>query len=66
MDGFYPNEKVIIVGATNRIDLVDTAILRSGRFDIKLYIPLPNKEQRRGILNTILQKKVGELQFIDD
>jgi ATP-dependent Zn protease len=43
MDGFYPNEKVIIVGATNRIDLVDTAILRSGRFDIKLYIPLPNK-----------------------
>lgn len=42
MDGFYPNDKVLIVGATNRIDLVDHAILRAGRFDLKIFIPLPD------------------------
>lgn len=40
-DGFQPNEKIIIVGATNRLDLVDSAILRSGRFDLKVRIELP-------------------------
>lgn len=41
MDGFSPMEKVVVVGATNRIDLVDEAILRAGRFDLKINIPLP-------------------------
>ena len=50
MDGFTPTQKVLIVAATNRIDLVDSAILRSGRFDVKVHIPLPNVEQRQGIL----------------
>lgn len=42
MDGFSPLDKVVIVAATNRIDLVDYAILRAGRFDIKIHIQLPN------------------------
>ena len=43
MDGFLPNQKIVIVAATNRIDLVDSAILRAGRFDIKIHIGLPNR-----------------------
>lgn len=58
MDGFHPNEKVLIVAATNRIDLVDHAILRAGRFDLKIFIPPPNVEQRKGIFRKILSKKV--------
>jgi cell division protease FtsH len=59
MDGFNPTEKVVVVAATNRLDLVDHAILRSGRFDIKVHIPLPNSQQRKGILQKILDKKLG-------
>jgi cell division protease FtsH len=66
MDGFYPNEKILIVAATNRIDLVDHAILRAGRFDLKIYIPPPNVEQRKGIFLKILHKKVGELNSVEE
>jgi len=57
---------VVVVAATNRIDLVDSAILRSGRFDVKMHIPLPNLEQRKGIFKTIINKKLGNLHTIDD
>lgn len=43
MDGFAPNDRIVIVAATNRIDLVDFAVLRAGRFDIKIQIDLPSK-----------------------
>jgi ATP-dependent 26S proteasome regulatory subunit len=66
MDGFNPTEKVLIVGATNRIDLVDHAILRAGRFDLKVFIPPPNIEQRKGIFLKILNKKVKELSSVDE
>nr|VVW89317.1 unnamed protein product [Nymphaea colorata] len=66
MDGFYPNEKVLIVAATNRIDLVDHAILRAGRFDLKIFIPPPNFEQRKGIFQKILSKKTKELSVVDE
>jgi cell division protease FtsH len=59
MDGFNPTEKIVVVAATNRLDLVDHAVLRSGRFDIKVHIPLPTLEQRKGILWTILDTKLG-------
>ena len=42
MDGFIPNERIVVIAATNRLDLVDSAVLRSGRFDLKIHIPLPN------------------------
>ena len=64
MDGFTPNEKIVVVGATNRVDLVDHAVLRSGRFDLKVHVPLPNIEQRKGILWKILDKKLGYLHNI--
>lgn len=50
MDGFTPTQKVLVVAATNRLDLIDHALLRSGRFDVKIHIPLPNAQQRKGIL----------------
>ena len=65
MDGFSPNERIIVVAATNRLDLVDSAVLRSGRFDIKLHIPLPNAAQRRGILDTLLHKKLGNFYEVE-
>lgn len=54
MDGFSENDRIIVVAATNRIDLVDDAALRAGRFDIKIHIPLPGKEERLGILKKII------------
>lgn len=65
MDGFTVNQKVVVIAATNRIDLVDPAILRSGRFDLKVQIPLPGEEQRKGILWKILDKRLGYLHNID-
>jgi len=44
MDGFSQLDKVVVVAATNRPDLVDAAILRAGRFDLKIQINLPCKE----------------------
>ena len=46
------------------MDLVDQAILRAGRFDLKIHIPLPNIEQKKGIFKTILNKKVKDLHNI--
>ncbi len=50
MDGFTPLSGVIVIGATNRVDVLDPAILRPGRFDRLLYIPLPNNAGRKAIL----------------
>ncbi|MDP2767019.1 MAG: proteasome-activating nucleotidase [Candidatus Methanoperedens sp.] len=49
MDGFEDRGDVKIIAATNRIDLLDPALLRPGRFDKKIEIPLPEKEGRRSI-----------------
>ncbi len=56
----------MVVAATNRLDLVDSAILRSGRFDVKMHIPLPSLQQRKGIFKTIINKKLGNLHNLDD
>jgi cell division protease FtsH len=66
MDGFNPNEKVLVVAATNRIDMVDPAILRAGRFDIKIFIPPPNVDHRKGIFKKILLKKTKDLNVVDE
>ena len=50
MDGFTPDQGVVFVAATNRIDLLDPAILRAGRFDEKVRIARPNTEGRFDIL----------------
>jgi cell division protease FtsH len=50
MDGFAPQVEVIILAATNRPDVLDPALLRPGRFDRQIVVPLPDKPGREGIL----------------
>ena len=57
MDGFEPNEKVIVMAATNRPDVLDPALLRPGRFDRRVTIDLPDREDRLGILQIHARKK---------
>lgn len=57
MDGFEPNEKVIVMAATNRPDVLDPALLRPGRFDRRITIDLPDKEDRKEILKVHANKK---------
>lgn len=61
MDGFEPNEKVIIMAATNRPDVLDPALLRPGRFDRRVMIDLPDIKDRKAILKIHSEKKqMGE------
>ncbi len=50
MDGFTPNDNVIVLAATNRGDLLDPALLRPGRFDRRVVLDLPDVEDRKEIL----------------
>jgi len=50
LDGFKPLDNVKIIGATNRKDILDPAVIRPGRLDRLLYIPIPSKEARADIL----------------
>ena len=47
MDGFETKNKVIVMGATNRKDMLDPALLRPGRFDRAIEINVPNFEERK-------------------
>jgi cell division protease FtsH len=57
MDGFEPNEKVIVMAATNRPDVLDPALLRPGRFDRRVTIDLPDRHDRLEILKIHGAKK---------
>lgn len=50
MDGFEPTDKVIVLAATNRADVLDSALLRPGRFDRTVYLELPDRRDREAIL----------------
>ncbi|KAK1443987.1 AAA-family ATPase [Babesia gibsoni] len=56
MDGINSLKHVLVVGATNRPDLMDSALLRPGRLDRLVYIPLPDMEARKSIFNIYLKK----------
>jgi cell division protease FtsH len=57
MDGFEPNEKVIVMAATNRSDVLDPALLRPGRFDRRVVLDLPDRADRLEILAIHSRKK---------
>ena len=57
MDGFNNNEGVLIIAATNRKDVLDSALLRPGRFDRIINVPLPDKESRKKIFQVHSKNK---------
>ena len=70
MDGFADNEGILVMGATNRRDVLDPALLRPGRFDRIITVPLPDQKSRISILelyakNKRLDKNV-DLKFVAD
>uniref|UniRef100_A0A672J3I6 YME1-like 1a n=1 Tax=Salarias fasciatus TaxID=181472 RepID=A0A672J3I6_SALFA len=56
MDGFKPNEGVIVIGATNFAEALDNALVRPGRFDMQVTVPRPDVKGRTEILNWYLSK----------
>lgn len=56
MDGFEGNEGIIVIAATNRPDVLDPALLRPGRFDRQVVVPLPDVRGREQILNVHMNK----------
>jgi cell division protease FtsH len=57
MDGFEPNEGVVVMAATNRPDILDPALLRPGRFDRRVTVGLPSKDDREAILKIHARRK---------
>jgi len=57
MDGFEGSSGVIVIGATNKVELLDEALLRAGRFDRRIYVELPGLEDRVEILKVHLKNK---------
>lgn len=68
MDGVGARKNVFIIGATNRPDIIDPALMRPGRLDQLIYIPMPDYESRLSILKAVLRKspisKDVDLQFL--
>ncbi len=61
MDGFEPNDDIILLSATNRPDVLDPALLRPGRFDRHIVVPNPNVAEREAILGIYTKDKpIGE------
>lgn len=56
MDGFGTNSGVIVLAATNRVDMLDSALLRAGRFDRQIHVDLPDLHERKEIFNVHLKR----------
>ncbi|BAF71970.1 AAA family ATPase [Sulfurovum sp. NBC37-1] len=63
MDGFEESSGVIVIGATNKIDVLDEALLRAGRFDRRIHISLPDLEDRMKILELYLAHKPNNVDI---
>jgi cell division protease FtsH len=67
MDGFDKTDKIVVLAATNRVDILDSALTRSGRFDRKVSVGMPDITGRRKILDVHLRdKKVKENTDLDE
>jgi len=64
LDGFQPNDDVKVIAATNRVDVLDPALLRSGRLDRKIELPAPNEKARAHIMKIHSRKMNVEYVFI--
>lgn len=62
LDGFVSSEGIVVIGATNQLDTLDEALIRPGRFDKHVAIPLPDLKERKEILNLHSKNK----KFADD
>jgi ATP-dependent metalloprotease FtsH len=65
MDGFEDSSGVVVIAATNQIETIDEALLRSGRFDRRIHISLPNVKEREEILKVHLKDKRFNLDLIE-
>ena len=65
MDGFRTSSGIIVMAATNRIDLLDNALVRPGRFDRKISVPLPNLEARKQIIKTLFPSYTSESEVAE-
>jgi ATP-dependent metalloprotease FtsH len=63
IDGFEDMSDVIVIAATNKIELIDDAILRDGRFDRKIFIGLPSIDARKSILKLYLKDKANTVDI---
>ena len=61
MDGFNSSEMLLVIGSTNKLQLLDQALLRPGRFDLKLKVTLPNEKDRFEIFIHYLENKKHRL-----
>ncbi len=61
MDGFEDSSGVVVVAATNKIDVLDPALLRSGRFDRRIFVELPTLDERVAILDKYFEKMIHEV-----
>ena len=65
MDGFEESSNVIVIAATNQIDILDEALLRAGRFDRRVFISLPDLHERRDILKVHLSGKPHNVKYLE-
>ncbi len=63
MDGFEESSNVIVIAATNKIEVLDEALLRPGRFDRRVFVSLPDIREREAILGVYLQDKPHHLEL---
>ena len=66
MDGFSQSKGVIVLAATNRVDILDSALTRPGRFDRKIMVGLPDRDGRREIMDVHFKdKKISSPEYLD-
>lgn len=63
MDGFNDSSGIIVIAATNKIEMIDEALLRSGRFDRRVFLALPDLNDRKDILKSYLASKKHEVDI---